>query len=220
MRLATALDHNPLPTHDHVYAPGQAEAVQLALKILAGRAEFVRSQVNEIFWMRLRDGAEDDCITSASFPLWPGRIFLSNKALVHIPPNRIFDEPNLHALAENIYHEAIHQHINARVLAGAILTDDFDSSLSPKIEIDWRRDQATRNQFWELDRAYHAACVYSGLIPLRQEFADRGITEYASAIAEGQEALNYLLNRISPHLRYFKAEGRDTLARLVKEPYV
>ncbi len=220
MELSLNLQQNPLPTHELVSAPGQNLAIQSAMNLLGPYSNFVRRHVKQVYWMKLKSDADDECITSASFPKLPDAIFISNKALVHIPPNRIFKTPNLYALAENIYHEAIHQHVNARVLSGEIMADQFDSAKSPKIEIAWRRNQEARNQFWELDRAYHAACVYSGLLPLRREFARAGVEEFEAAVADGGQALIYLLDNLENYYDYFKSAGIETLKRLRREPYV
>ncbi len=36
-----------------------------------------------------------------------------------------------------------------------------------KIEIPWRSEHMKRNQFWEIDRTFHATVVYSQLIKYR-----------------------------------------------------
>lgn len=220
MNLSLALEQNPLPTHELTSVPGQNFAIESAAGLLGQYADFVRLHVKQIYWMKLKDDMSDECITSASFPKLPDYIFISNKALVHIPPNRIFESPSLYALAENIYHEAIHQHVNADVLREEIMAEIFDSATSPKIEISWRRNQEARNQFWELDRAYHAACVYSGLLPLRRKFADAGIKEFEAAVLEGEQALAYLLDKLENFHEFFKSKGIETLKHLRSESYV
>lgn len=224
----------PLTSHQLMPASSHREqAIESAMKILEATEnqyfKFTREYCKAIHWVELKSDfiGKDDRITSASFPKCPGAVFISNKAMFHIPPNSLFEEPSFYALAENLFHEAIHQSVNEEVLKGHILTNEFDSRTSPKIHIQWRNNQTSRNQFWELDRAFHAACVYSGLIRLRQKFLKQNLERdekgiFEESLPHANESFNYLLSQLrkEEHARFFQARGQNIIKNLEERPYV
>ncbi|MGE0762963.1 MAG: hypothetical protein AB7N80_06770 [Bdellovibrionales bacterium] len=233
--LENGLAQLPLPSHRlsvahdaHLDLIGEAWAhlhqVEPAI------AAYAQRHIRFVFWMELRREywGEDERITSASFPNWPGCVFISNKALVHIPPNTLFSAPSTWALAENLYHEAIHQEINQSILRGEILSDDFDARTAPKVHITWRKHQENRNQFWELDRCYHAAGVYAGLLNWRRQLLatagaeDLDLERVTHAAQEGQKSFEFLIERLSQseNARYFTATGQQNIHAFAKGVHV
>lgn len=172
-----------------------------------------------ITWAELKPEflGKDSLITSSSFPALPLVSWISDKALRHIPPNNISDQPEVHILAENIFHEAIHQRVNLTLLTREIFVDDFEASTAPKLPIAWRSNQSSRQQNWELDRVLHAIFVYSGLVEYRGTERSRG--DHAAiqagfldrALSSGRDALNYLIRGLFSHGEWFTSEGQGML---------
>jgi hypothetical protein len=145
----------PLETHQIVLpSDEQQEELAKALQHLADYYpegyRYVQEFVKVIAWSSLRDDLKGRAveITSSSFPFLPLCIFISSRAQHHIPPNTLSDQSSYRFLAENLYHEAIHQAINMNLLMFDILTEDFESETSPKIAIPWRAEGIERNQAW------------------------------------------------------------------------
>ncbi|MEU4953131.1 hypothetical protein [Streptomyces lavendulae] len=179
--------------------------------------EFVRG----FLWVGLKPGVRTSSLTSSSDPALPYVIVFSDKARHHIPPNTVSDEPSHLFLAENILHEGVHQSVSFHVLQHQVFADDYDSKTSPKIEIAWRATQGeARNQFWEVDRAFHATCVYNQLLRFRRAELDRDdltASERASfqaAYNEGMPAVQYLMDQLELLGANFTNHGRELLAGL------
>ena len=170
---------------------------------------------------------KDTTITSSSFPLLPLTVFLSPKALKHIPPNTVSDMPSYRLLAENLLHEAIHQQVNLTLVEKDIFCAEYSSELSPKIQIEWRKKQGIkRNQAWELDRVLHAITVYVNLVKFRRKEVvlfntDNLISQYIkSSLPEGLDALDYLSKSLLLYKNFFTENGYDLVSELRKKALV
>ncbi|MFD4243280.1 hypothetical protein ACFWP3_17015 [Streptomyces sp. NPDC058525] len=179
--------------------------------------EFVRG----LLWVGLKPGARTTSLTSSSDPALPYVIAFSEKARHHIPPNTVSPEPSHLFLAENILHEAVHQSVSFHVLQHQVFAAGYSSKTSPKIEIAWRATQGVaRNQFWEVDRAFHATCVYNQLLRFRRTELDRddlNANERASiqaAYDEGMPAVRYLMGQLELLGEHFTAHGQELLTDL------
>ncbi|NGQ96221.1 hypothetical protein G3578_13730 [Brevibacillus sp. SYP-B805] len=220
----------PLASHDLVDAAGERSAdVTRALEHLARSypegyklfAEFVRM----IAWVKLRDdrSEQDVEITSSSFPVLPFSVFVSSRALSHIPPKTVAARDSYRFLAENLFHEAVHQAVNMNLLLHDIFTEDYNSSTSPKVDIPWRANNDQRNQRWEIDRTLHAAVVYGHLLGYRRrQLNDPGLESFeyaafAEAAAEGLEAAKYLSQSLLRYERYFTTDGIKVIRSLAQE---
>lgn len=160
-------------------------------------------------------------LTSCTLPEFPGMIVFSSKASRHIPPASIVGHDSTVLLAENIFHESVHQIVNMGILFDDVLSRDFRSDSSPKIQIPWRRSSSPRNQEWELDRALHAAAVYVKLIEWRIEILRRSdlreseIEIIRSSLAPAREAAAHLIGSLSSHhVDAFGDAGRQLIANL------
>lgn len=181
--------------------------------------ELIKEFVHSIVYVKLKTDftGQDSQITSSSFPIMPLSIFISDKAGFHIPPNNISKDISHRFVAENIYHEAIHQVINMNILLFDIFNENFDSKYSPKIEIPWRYNQVKRNQYWELDRAYHATIVYSRVLRYRiNELRDESLLAFEKNIFEGAvksgvDAVTHLIKSLEQYKSYFSANGQEQL---------
>ena len=166
---------------------------------------------------------QDSQITSSSFPVLPLCVFISDKALHHIPPNSISQEPSYRFLAENLYHEAVHQAVNMNLLIHEIFIEDYDSAKSPKVEIPWRYNQVKRNQYWELDRTFHATVVYSQVIQYRlAQLNDLNLIPFEreafeEATKAGIEAATYLSQSLLNNKQYFTEKGAELIEDLALE---
>lgn len=137
------------------------------------------------------------------------------------PPNTVSERTSHLYLAENLLHEGTHQSISFHVLQHQVFDDRYSSTTSPKIEIRWRAGQGeARNQYWEIDRAFHATCVYNQLLRFRQsELRRDDLTpderaNFRSAYDEGLPAVRYLMRELELLTAYFTPHGRDLLADL------
>ncbi len=134
----------------------------------------VREFVRGLLWVGLKPGVRASSLTSSSDPALPYVIVFSEKARHHIPPNTVSPEPSHLFLAENLMHEGVHQSVSFHILQYQVFADGYSSKTAPKIEIAWRAAQGVaRNRFWEVDRVFHATCVYNQLLRFRRTFGFR-----------------------------------------------
>ncbi|WP_043475202.1 hypothetical protein [Kitasatospora sp. MBT66] len=181
----------------------------------------VREFVRGLLWVGLKPGVRASSLTSSSDPALPYVIVFSDKASRHIPPNTVSERPSALFLAENILHEGTHQSISFHVLQHQVFADGYASQTSPKIEIKWRAGQGEdRNQFWELDRAFHATCVYNQLLRFRQgELRRDDLTpaeraSFQAAYDEGLPAVRYLMRELELLTEHFTPHGVELVADL------
>ncbi|WP_329585498.1 hypothetical protein OG500_33005 [Kitasatospora sp. NBC_01250] len=181
----------------------------------------VREFVRGLLWVGLKPDVRTSSLTSSSDPALPYVIVFSEKARHHIPPNTVSEQPSHLFLAENILHEGTHQSVSFHVLQHQTFADGYSSKTSPKIEIKWRAGQGVvRNQFWEVDRAFHATCVYNQLLRFRRIELDRDdLTAnerecFQAAYGEGLPAVRYLMRELELLSGQFSPHGVDLLADL------
>ncbi|KJS53683.1 hypothetical protein [Streptomyces rubellomurinus] len=181
----------------------------------------VREFVRGLLWVGLKSGVRASSLTSSSDPALPYVIVFSEKARHHIPPNTVSPEPSHLFLAENILHEGVHQSVSFHVLQNQVFAAGYSSKTSPKIEIAWRAAQGVaRNQFWEIDRAFHATCVYNQLLRFRRtelgrdDLTSNERASFESAYAEGVPAVRYLMDQLELQREHFTVHGRELLADL------
>ncbi|MFD8696463.1 hypothetical protein [Kitasatospora purpeofusca] len=184
----------------------------------------VREFVRGLLWVGLKPGVRASSLTSSSDPALPYVIVFSDKASRHIPPNTVSERASHLYLAENLLHESTHQSISFHVLQHQVFDDRYSSTTSPRIEIRWRAGQGeARNQYWEIDRAFHATCVYNQLLRFRQsELRRDDLTpderaSFQSAYDEGLPAVRYLMRELELLTAYFAPHGRDLLADLRRQ---
>ncbi|GAA2112080.1 hypothetical protein GCM10009759_54530 [Kitasatospora saccharophila] len=183
--------------------------------------ERMREFVRGLLWVGLKPGVPTSSLTSSSDPALPYVIVFSDKARHHIPPNTVSPQPSPLFLAENLLHEGTHQSIALHIHQHQVFADGYSSATSPKIEIAWRAGQGiTRNQAREIDRAFHATCVYSQLLRFRRTELDRDNltgaerTSFRSAYDEGLPAAHYLMRELENLAGHFTPHGTDLLAGL------
>ncbi|MGY0460889.1 hypothetical protein ACW14Y_11600 [Kitasatospora sp. cg17-2] len=181
----------------------------------------VREFVRGLLWVGLKPGVRASSLTSSSDPALPYIVVFSDKARHHIPPNTVSPEPSPRFLAENLLHEGTHQSISFHVLQHQVFADGYSSKESPKIEIKWRAGQGVaRNQFWEVDRAFHATGVYNQLLRFRRTELDRDdLTAneracFEVAYDEGLPAVRYLMRELELLSENFTPHGVELLADL------
>lgn len=162
----------------------------------------------------------DSTITSCSLPSLPHVIFISYKAGYHISPSNVFSTKNKVLLAENIYHEAIHQIVNMSILKKNVFPKNYSSATSPKIDIPWRKQQKEeRNKAWELDGVLHATSVYANLLQFRKkmlnEIDNNDFKEfYKEACNSGEKSFNHLLNSLYEKIDYFDVDGINIIENI------
>lgn len=181
----------------------------------------VREFVRALLWVELKPGTRIPSLTSSSDPALPYVIVFSDKARRHIPPNTVSEQPSSRHLAENILHEAVHQSVSFHLLEHEVFAEGYSSRTSPRIEIAWRAEQGVaRNQFWEIDRAFHATCVYNQLLRFRRtELGRDDLTpeeraNFQAAHDEGVGAVRYLMDQLELLDGHFTPHGKDLLAGL------
>ncbi|MCF3181751.1 hypothetical protein IPZ70_17640 [Streptomyces polychromogenes] len=184
----------------------------------------VREFVRGLLWVGLKPGVRASSLTSSSDPALPYVITFSEKARHHIPPNTVSTTPSHLFLAENILHEAVHQSVSFHVLQHQVFADGYSSKTSPQIEIAWRATQGVaRNQFWEVDRAFHATCVYNQLLRFRRteldcdDLVSNERECFQAAYDEGISAVRYLMGQLEKLGEYFIPHGRELLTDLRRQ---
>ena len=161
----------PIAGHTPIRAPGIYRWITESLAELANkdseRLVFIETWTSLIVWL-LRDWKTppDRQITSVAIPLFPHCTFLTERAIIHIPPKVIVPAVTYYALQENLFHEALHQQLSATLIFEEILTEDW--KVHPQIDIPWR------NASWRIDRVLHAAWVYSRVTQMRIDELMRG----------------------------------------------
>ncbi|MFF9402526.1 hypothetical protein [Streptomyces sp. NPDC014744] len=111
--------------------------------------------------------------------------------------------------------------ISFHVLQHQVFAEGYSSTTSPENEIAWRAGQGVaRNQFWETDRAFHAAGVYHQLLRFRRTELDRDdLTEteragFQSAYGEGLPTVRYLMRELELLRDHFSPHGLELLTGL------
>lgn len=171
-------------------------------------AEKIEDWTSLIVWLECDTSSGHTSLTSSTFPLLPHCTFVTAKALRHIPPLNIHDSNSIYCLAENIYHEALHQELSSTFLMSDYINPDYNAESCERIAVPWR------GQSWQPDRIVHAAYVYLHLVTLRKlaihkEFDDTDFLKRAFSGACG--ALSYLSSRLEDCEPLFSSEGRALL---------
>ena len=139
-------------------------------ELIQNKAAFLKV----IGFLELRENMEKTHhrITSVTIPSLPLCSFFSESAGLHIPPGTVIKNHSKVFLAENIYHEMVHNMVNVNLLEADLLHENYDAkTCNEKIMIPWRSDDPEmRNRYWEIDRALHALSVYDSLLFFRPNF--------------------------------------------------
>lgn len=166
----------PIDGHLALSVPGLSEWNVNALTLLSSLSNDAYATTKD--WTSLfvwlapdEDNPPDNVLTSVAIPSLPHCSFFSVKALRHIPARHVFDGASLYALAENIYHESLHQQLNASLIFDEKTKVFSEESKLNKVHIPWR------DVHWELDRVLHAAWVYSGLQLFRENALESSLLE-------------------------------------------
>ncbi|GAB3025948.1 aKG-HExxH-type peptide beta-hydroxylase [Natronobiforma cellulositropha] len=204
-----------LPLAGHRQATNRDELIEHTLDALErmetlepDRLAALEEWTSLIVWLERAPGTSATVLTSSTFPAVPHCSFLTEKALRHIPPNSVADEPTDYALRENLYHEALHQQLGATLLHRDVLDPSYSAAASQKVPIPWRES------FWEPDRALHAAVVYTGLVEMRADELDRDIDDthrawLEEATAEAEESLRHLIEELADREGLFTPAGEE-----------
>jgi hypothetical protein len=225
-----------LPLASHRPLPHTGELREILLAALDRLAAFPPGQalfnefVRAVGLVELRPEArgQDSQVTTASFPILPFCVFLSERAMRQLPPRSVNRIRSPRFFAENLYHEAIHQALNVHLLLHDVLSPDYNSATAPKVDIYWRELEDLAgdggapigNQQWELDRVLHAVVVYGHLLEYRlEQLADPTLEPFERALFEdatrtGMESVHYLVNAMSRHTDCFTGYGRQVVAAL------
>jgi len=209
----------PLPGYRIAAATERREALLAsALDVLAGLADpvidSVRAYLGLVVW--LEPSAPDaPPITSSSFPALPHCGFLTDGAACQLAPDTVLREDRPWALAENLYHESLHQELSATILQEDVFSDAFAAGSAPRIRVPWRRTE------WELDRVLHAVYVYSRLLPLRRhhlrrsDLAPADVRGLSEAFQKGAAALAHLSHALKEAGPYLTRTGEELMAEIV-----
>lgn len=162
-RLFSAL---PLDGHTPLEAPGLTEWIRAAIKVLVeinpDALRFVQDWCSVVLWVApTQEKPPKTVLTSVAIPTLPHCTIISVKSLRHIPSRHVFEGASIYALAENLFHEALHQKLSASLIFEPSLMSGITSPTTPTIQIPWRKTK------WAIDRVLHATWVYSNLQILR-----------------------------------------------------
>lgn len=161
-------------------------------------------------------------ITSCSLPDFPMISFFSEVATRHIPPTSVLESGSKVLLAENLFHESVHQMVNFSILTNGLLRKDFDSSTSPMVDIPWRVDANGRATQWQVDRVLHAASVYTKLLGWRHkilQITDDSLASDLIVEANNQAvtSASKLLKALNTHRGVLSERGSEYLGDLETE---
>ena len=206
----------PLDGHSAVPSWGIYSWVEEALLALEERdiasLEYITKWCRLIVWLQKIAESKHNEITSVAIPSMPFCVFVTRKAIRHIPPKTIIKYVGLYALQENIFHECAHQELSAFLLTNDLLAERAVGDV--QIDIPWR------NTSWPIDRALHAAFVYSKLSEFRQLALKQNLLHLeeqravATAQKSGKEALNHLVSCLSDNLNVLSPAGVEVFSRL------
>lgn len=218
----TALNTHMIVEFDDEFRNDVKKSLEYLKKYFEEFYTVVKENVKYIVNLSLKESSReiDSTITSCALPSLPYVIFISYKAGYHIPPSNVASDKNKILLAENIYHEAVHQIVNMSILKKNVLPSNYTSSNSPKIDIPWRKKQKEeRNKAWELDRVLHATSVYANLLPFRKEML-KEINEgefrefYEEACVSGEKSFNHLINSLYEKKEFFDTDGIEIIQNI------
>lgn len=165
----------PINSSHEIYIPSYEEKIKLkaALKYLydnyTNEIEELKNYFKIIFWCKLKNDSKEDTITSLTVPKIPNASFISKKALYHNPPEFIHSKDvEINILAENIYHEMIHNKLNNLIYYKKFFKSNYDrKELTGQFKINaW---ESYKDWEWELDRVVHATTVFVHLIKFRKQ---------------------------------------------------
>jgi hypothetical protein len=131
-------------------------------------------------------------ISSTSFGILPGVVFVSHVASRYLPPRVVAPSNLSYVLGENIYHEAVHHGLTKRIQRRWDRDRDVLRKSKWKMLVPWREE------WWTLEHALQAAYVYyrvTGMreVWVRQLSAGDPLLEVASeARAQSAEALTVI----------------------------
>lgn len=205
----------PLDGHVPLDVPGLAEWLREAMDALRAvdpdAATFTQAWCSLVVWVA-PDAARPPkaVLTSVAVPTLPHCTFLSVKSLRHIPARHVHEGASLYALAENLYHEALHQQLSASL----VFADHEASPIAlnrTRVTIPWRDGAA-----WRLDRVVHAAWVYAHLQRLRLRALSSG-----SVVTDERRLVEQAAAESAPKLDYLLAELRrsPTLAEPLRTTF-
>lgn len=166
-------------------------------------------------------------ITSCSVPDFPTISFFSDIALRHIPPLSVHGGDSNYILAENIFHESVHQYVNHQILTQGILSASYTSESSPMIDIPWRKNKDGSIQKWQIDRVLHAAVVYTNLLNWRLEALkslendkDNLLTFFADSLPYARNSVINLYKALEDNLDCFTLKGANRIGSLSNQALV
>jgi|GEM_PF-5445717 len=161
---ASENDLNLLGINDHQLKPYKIETIAEALLQLRKTS----LEAYEIFFRNTKwinfvsplESTQKNIFASATFGEVQGITYLSPISDRYAPPNRLLIKPSIDFLAENIFHESIHQFLFPLFEKNLILLKKYRGEFGPKIFIPWRDAK------WNLEHAIHAMVVYTHILNL------------------------------------------------------
>jgi hypothetical protein len=213
-----SLEAQPPLAHDAVDREHLVAALTAIATVAPEAFALVGSYVRALLWVADRDDGRRGLI-SGSFPSLPYTVLLAPRAKHAIPPNTACSAPSVWLLADNLYHEAIHQAITMMILHERVLPKGYKATEAPRVRITWRDIDEGKAE-WEIDRVLHAALVYRHLLEFRLAALTDGAltTEEREALTEATrgavEALRFLVRALTEHRSAFGPVGEDLIGRL------
>lgn len=210
----------PLQGHTPLEVPGMCDWIHSALAVLeildSKALAFIKQWCSMILWVAPdANTAPKTLLTSVAIPTLPHCTILSVKSLRHIPAKHVYEGASTYALAENIFHEALHQQLSASLVFGSKLMCDADAANLSSVHIPWR------NASWEIDRVIHAAWVYSNLQKLRlralsmPNLLGSEITIVKNAENESRPKLEFLSTKLESIQSFLPRASRQIIEQVL-----
>ena len=189
-------------------------AAELLSALSSPAAECVNSFIGLIVWLDV-DANAPEPITSSSFPAVPHLTAMTDKSSRELLPDSYLPEASAWVLAEDLYHESLHQWLSATMMIHDIFVENYIAAEGPLIEIPWR------NSRWPVDRSLHSLFVYSHLVQLRichlheadVSFAEREAV--VSALPAAIDAIRQLIPQLESERSCYTPLGQQLLDEIV-----
>ena len=188
-------------------------AVKVSLQFLrnfdASAYDTIQRHTHSLIWVQVIDKSKPtQLFSSTTFHTPLGVTFLTDLSLRYIPPDVVFSSTSCFALAENLYHEALHQQLYHFIDNHEVLHPSVRGEKGGDIFIPWR------NVHWKLEHALHAYYVYVHIARLRA-MADAHF-ELHRATRGANDAVEQLASSIDAFKECFLQDGRKLLVTLKK----
>lgn len=213
-----------LPLHGHapLEVPGLAGWLEAAIDFLSDTdpdtLNYLSHWCSTVLWVApSTEFPADTLLTSVAIPVLPHCVIVSVKSLRHIPAKHVYEGGSIYALAENLYHEALHQQLTSTLIFGPPFMAHGKDHSKERVSIPWR------DTSWEIDRVLHASWVYVRLQSFRQKVLQTNALSgperqfLSDAYEQSQDQVSFLSNALNSRAASLSTEGQSLVESILCE---